>query len=198
MITPIGVYSTPHKQSTIQAALPPPSVAAAAVSSPTSALRMSTKISKNGLSELTVMINASWVACLAPVSSLKSKVIPTICDVNHNDPDDDRLMKMTHTGETGYRTCIGLGADTGMEGDPWEGNQQYWYLLRLLYNTQSTKDSEHNPCTWRRHTIPASSMFELAWLGKAMQRVALLRRCLFPRRDVIRWNTTTLGEAYCL
>jgi hypothetical protein len=122
-----------------------------------------------------------------------------IIDPSSNHPDPSRReLGYEEDGETGYRTCIGLGADTGMEGDPWEGNQQYWYLLRLLYNTQSTKDSEHNPCTWRRHTIPASSMFELAWLGKAMQRVALLRRCLFPRRDVIRWNTTTLGEAYCL
>ena len=136
MITQIGAYATPHKQSTIQAALPSPPVEAVAVSSPTSALRLSTKISKNGLSELTVMINFSWVACLAPVSSYKSKVIPTICDVNHNDPDDDRLMKMTHTTCGGYLIPDGQEVHSGGE----IGNDMillvtpYWEVCVCVYN----------------------------------------------------------------
>ena len=136
MITQIGVYATPHKQSTIQAALPSKPVEAVAVSSPTSALRLSTKISKNGLSELSVMINFSWVACLAPVSSYKSKVVPTICDVNHNDPDDDRLMKMTHTTCGGYLIPDGLEVHSGGE----IGNDMillvtpYWEVCVCVHN----------------------------------------------------------------
>ena len=146
MITPIGAYATPHKQSTIQAALPSPPVEAVAVSSPTSALRLSTKISKNGLSELTVMINFSWVACLAPVSSYKSKVIPTICDVNHNDPDDDRLMKMTHTTCGGYLIPDGLEVHSGGE----IGNDMillltpYWEVCMCVHNSIIKSSFKHS------------------------------------------------------
>ena len=97
--------ATPQKQ------LQTPTV----VSSPTSALRQSTRISKNGLSEITLMIQASWVLALLPVSHFRSKVVPTICDVNHNDPDSDRLMKMTHTICGGYLIPDGLGVHSGGE-----------------------------------------------------------------------------------
>lgn len=43
------------------------------------------------------MIDPSWIPYFAPVGHMKNRVIPTICDVNHNDPDPERLMKMTHT-----------------------------------------------------------------------------------------------------
>jgi hypothetical protein len=71
-------------------------------SSSTSALRRSTQISKNGISDITAMIDASWVTCWAPVSHMQKRVVPTICDVNHNDPDPERLMKMTHTSCGGH------------------------------------------------------------------------------------------------
>jgi hypothetical protein len=94
---PIGAYKTPQKQSTVPALLPTSDVKPVPASSPTSALRRSTQISKNGISEIIAMIDSSWVTCWAPVSYMKKRVIPTICDVNHNDPDAERLMKMTHT-----------------------------------------------------------------------------------------------------
>jgi hypothetical protein len=92
----VGLYSTPQKQSTMPASLPTSADKPVPASSPTLALRRSTQISKNGISEITAMIDASWVTCWAPVIHMQKRVVPTICDVNHNDPDPERLMKMTH------------------------------------------------------------------------------------------------------
>jgi hypothetical protein len=61
------------------------------------------------------MISASWVLFFLPVSHYKSKVVPTICDVNHNDPDPGRLMKMTHTTCGGYLIPNGLDVHSGGE-----------------------------------------------------------------------------------
>ncbi len=88
------IFGTPNRQSVV------PSL-------PLLAVRRSTQISKDGISELLAMISTSWIMFLPPVSHLRGRVLPTVCDVNHNDSGLEYLMKMTHTLIGGFLTPDG-------------------------------------------------------------------------------------------
>lgn len=64
--------------------------------------------------------------------------------------------------------------------------KQFWQGLIEMQSTFQAFEY-NNPRTWRQHLQGTATSGYPTWNGKAMQQVALLRRCFFPRRDVIRW-----------
>lgn len=73
------------------------------------------------------------------------------------------------------------------KGKSWAIMKQHVWALHKLWRSQQNN-------RWKQHatiTIRIGIRFYLlAKIGHAMQQIALLRRCFYPRRDVIKWQQT--------